>query len=90
MRKFLGSGARSRVDDTGATLHIVFPEWITQLGGDEFKQCEGWHPACRSEMGDEIGWGTPLADSAKRIPFRQLGFHGLCPVTSAFRVFVND
>jgi hypothetical protein len=56
MRDFRRSGARSRVDDTGATLHIVCPEGVTQLGGDEFKQCEGWHPARRSETGDEIGW----------------------------------
>ena len=47
------SGAPRRVDDTGATLHIVCPEGVDQLGGDELKQCEGWHPARRSEMGDE-------------------------------------
>ena len=41
--------ARGRFGDTGTTLHIVCPESAPQLGGDEFKQCEGWHHACRSE-----------------------------------------
>ena len=41
------------VGDTGATLHIVCPEGVTRLGGDKYKQCEGWHPARRSEMRED-------------------------------------
>ena len=41
--------ALSGIDDTGATLHIVCPQGVAEFGGDEFKQCEGWHHGSRSE-----------------------------------------
>ena len=52
------------IDGTGATLHIVCPDGVTRLGGAEFKQCEGWHIAHRSERRKEAS--VALSGSALR------------------------
>jgi hypothetical protein len=57
---FAVRNALCRIDDTGATLHIVCPEDVARLGGDEFKQCELDWEATNS---NNVKGGTSLAEA---------------------------